>query len=824
MRSDTSERNICGADSRLRRIGDAFGDAIVVLRPDNTICYWNPAAASLFDYSADEILEKNISTIFPGQQRAWARKISDGSALTLEAEGLCKDGTRIPLVITVSWLESETRPLVLMVIEDRSHEKEVEERECQHLRDLQFLSAASMHFVEFKEDEIYDYIGEEIRTQVPCSVVVIASYDAASNRYTVRTISGDGMVLGKIMKILREWIYDMRFPSRSAIESGQIPGTFQKLGNDIHYLTSGNIPESVCRLIEKVYPIKCIYTMSIARNGRLFGNVSVVVTEEVAPERLDVLQTFVNLAAVAFHRKHAEETVLEEKERLSVTLASIGDGVIATDTDGRIVLINSVAASLTGWTETEAIARPLGDVLRLADPSTHSPLPSPVPCREGDPVECLLLSRSGSGCPVSYSSAPIRGGADRIFGNVLIIRDITLGKKIEEERMKAEKLGSLGVLAGGISHDFNNILTAILGNITLAKGDLAPGTFAFERINEAERGIERAKEITAQLLAFSTGGAPVRSLTALPGYIGDVVESTLSGSNVRCVLSFDDDLRPVHIDTRQFSSVIRNLVVNAVQAMPGGGLIRIRAENVVLPEGNAAMLPEGDYVRIRVEDEGPGIPPDLLSGIFDPYVAMKKGGDGLGLAAARTIIQNHGGRITAESPRGGGAVFVILLPPAGYLDPGGEESGFDAGTRPAGPGRILLMDDDDGILEVAGILIQRLGYGVVTASCGEEVVECYRHAMAGGRPFDAVILDLTVPKGMGGVETVGVLRTMDSRVRAIVSSGYSAKPVMAEYEKYGFCAVLRKPYTGAELADVLNRAIHPDEKINGHTGLSSRTQ
>jgi len=816
-----------------RLISDATGDAVVVIDEEGCIRFWNAAAVSVFGYSSGEVTGRNWSILAVPSARALyrqkmrkIREILDKNPETshpMEAVGMRKDGRRIPLEMTLSGMIMEDRFLAVAVIRDRSWRKEVEGRERRHIEDLQFLSAAAMRFAELREeDDLYRYIGEQIRVLVPDSIVVITSYEEKSDTFTVRKICGNETVVGRILHLIGNRISRMQFPGLKGLDrAGTAPGEFLKLNDDIYEFSSRRIPDPVCRLIKRIFPIDCIYSMSITRTGNLFGNVNIVISREATLDRMETLKIFINQAAVALQRKRVEDTLLEEKERLSITLASIGDGVIATDTAGRVVMMNGIAEMLTGWTGGEAAGRLLEDILGLVDPSTREPFED---CVQGwctgsslprSPLECLLISRTGSECPVSCSSAPIRDRAGEVRGVVLVVRDITPVKKMEEEQSRAEKLESLGVLAGGIAHDFNNILTSILGNISLAQMELDPGSFPFLRLNQAEKAIKRARGITSQLLTFSKGGAPVRTVAALPGIITEVTEFALSGSNVRCRYSFADDLMPVSVDASQFSQAIRNLVINAIQAMPDGGLIDILARNVVVHEGEVAMLAEGDYVQITVRDQGQGIPADILPCIFDPYVTSRKGGTGLGLALAHAIVRDHEGHISVISEEGGGTVFVIHLPASdGLVQREGEAPPY---TPLSGSGRILLMDDEEEILASTAMLLECLGYQVAAAPEGERAIECFRRAQARDEPFDAVILDLTVPGGMGGAEVVKILRALDPGVRAIVSSGYSDTPVMAHYKKYGFCGVIRKPYTRDELGSVL-------KEVLGGEDSSSRTQ
>ena len=381
--------------------------------------------------------------------------------------------------------------------------------------------------------------------------------------------------------------------------------------------------------------------------------------------------------------------------------------------------------------------------------------------------------------------------------------DITERKLIESEQLKIEKLESVGILAGGIAHDFNNILTTIVNNISLAKLSTNPDNNTVEILSNMDEACRRAKDLTNQLLTFSKGGTPVKKIISIKEQIRDSSLFALRGSNINCKFFIAHDLWPVEIDAGQIDQVLYNLLINAVQAMPGGGTIFISAKNT-RSETHTNEKTQKDYVKITIEDQGAGIPEGNLKNIFDPYFTTKQGGSGLGLACTYSIIKNHGGNIAVYSEDGKGAVFSIYLPAV-------HDQFIASEQREArivgGSGKVLLLEDEDSVGETISRMLTQIGYDVVLTKDGSDAVTLYKEALTTSEPFDSVIMDLTIRGGMGGKDTMQHLRNIDPHIAAIVSSGYFNDPIMANYQDYGFIGVLPKPYDIEELSLLLNRVM-----------------
>ncbi len=509
-------------------------------------------------------------------------------------------------------------------------------------------------------------------------------------------------------------------------------------------------------------------------------------------------------------RKRMEEALLEEKELLAVTLQSITDGVISTSADGRILLMNRVAEKLTGWDFQSAQGKPLKEVFKIMDENTQEICNNLIkhvtaakkPTEWTEPY--ILLSKDGEKRLIALSAAPVQYKKEGISGVIMAFRDITEKRKMEQELLKAEKLESLGLLAGGIAHDFNNILMGIMGNISLAKMEIDHNHELFNILAEAENASMRAKELTQQLLTFSKGGAPVRKSINIEKLIQDTCKFTLRGSNVSFEFKSIGNVWAANVDEGQISQVFNNLVINAKQAMPNGGHIRVRVENASADEVAKKPLSSGRFIKVVVEDEGIGIPKEYLPKIFDPYFTTKQQGSGLGLSSVYSIIKRHKGHIELESELGKGTRFTLFLPAAKDVLrtqlPKPERSQM-------GKGKILLMDDEEIIRKVVPRMLSRFGYEVVVTSNGEEAIKVYQNAISSGKKFDLVILDLTVPGGMGGKETLQELRKIDPKVKAIVSSGYSTEAIMADFRSFGFIGLVSKPFNMNELGKTIQSVL-----------------
>ncbi len=485
--------------------------------------------------------------------------------------------------------------------------------------------------------------------------------------------------------------------------------------------------------------------------------------------------------------ERSEKNVRDESRRLAATLESISDGVITLDEFDRVMMCNTAAEHLLGRGERKIQGRELASVMNVTPK---------ISLNAGAPTTHALSDDEGRLSWIEISVASLTGSAQQSRGTVLAFRDITARREMDNQRARAQQLESLGVLAGGIAHDFNNLLTIILGNISLVEEATEIGPMEQGQLNKMKTATETARTLTEQFLTFAKGGDPALVPSALGQIIRQAATLAFSGAAVSCKLELESDLWNVEVDRGQIGQVLNNLFLNACQAMGSGGTVLIRGSN---------SDSDGErWVQLEVHDQGSGIAKEDLARIFDPYYTTKEQGTGLGLAIAYSIVRRHGGRLSVTSEPGQGSVFTLGLPATSI--PVHEDLPLEK-TADLPPGRVLVMDDEKDLLDVCGRLLEGLGQNCVVTTDGRQALQMYESATAVGMGFDAVIMDLTVPGGMGGKEAVQLLLGIDPRAVVIVTSGYSNDPVLANYRQYGFQGALKKPFDKAALKRVLARVL-----------------
>jgi PAS domain S-box-containing protein len=532
--------------------------------------------------------------------------------------------------------------------------------------------------------------------------------------------------------------------------------------------------------------------------------------KRVVERTAELQQANRNLQEDIAQRQVVEQALSAEKERLSVTLRSMGEGVIATDTQGLIQIMNSAAAWITGWRADQAVGKPLTTIFSLNSGKTPGQGVDLVEAFASNQSgvakesQALLIDQNGNQKNIAFNRSPIYTPLGKLLGFVLVFRDITEKRRVEERLVNTQRLESIGILAAGLAHDFNNLLTGIFGHIELALHSLEEGAEAESYLQSSLKVAQRAQNLTGQLLTFAKGGAPVKRSVSIAALVRHTVQFALAGSGVSCEFLLPEDLWLTEIDEGQISQAIDNIVINAVQAMHQGKLV-VSGRNRWVENETIPSLPAGRYIELVFRDYGRGIPSELLKQVFDPFFTTKATGSGLGLTTVYSAIKKHGGTVEIESEAGRGTIVTIYLPAS---EKAASDEPHLQKLPSVKPGRILVVDDEEFIRSVVSASLSQLGYDVITTAGSEEGIGLYLKAQQSGHAFDLAILDLTLPGDLSGKEILARLLALDPHVRAIAASGYADDPVLANPSQFGFAHRLIKPFTLRQLETVLAETLN----------------
>ena len=559
----------------------------------------------------------------------------------------------------------------------------------------------------------------------------------------------------------------------------------------------------------EVYPLK-----ELVDRNQYLEELIAKRTIQLSEANDNLQQTNEKLSREIAEHKRVEESLRESENYYRLLTEDASDVVWKVDSDYRFTYISPADERLRGYRADEVIGRHIFEF--FDDEGIASLKKAAIQRQEAErhgtstgttTFEAQHLCKDGRWIWAEINSTPERAADGKITGYHGITREITERKEREKELLKIEQLESLGALAGGIAHDFNNILTGIMGNISFAQMFLDATHKSYKPLAEAEKASVRAGELAHQLLTFARGGEPVKKVVSLQHLVNESVALFLSGSNVKGTIEIPDSIHAVEADEGQMNQVFHNIIINATQAMPGGGTLTVTAQNETLNNANSMNLPGGSYVRLSFADQGCGISDGDLKKIFNPYFTTKASGNGLGLASVHSIVNRHGGHIGVSSVAGEGTTFTIRLPSIGetyskhQTDPVTQASGDHTG------GSILVMDDEEVIRDMTTEMLEYMGYQATTCENGAEAIALYKAASESEAPFSVVIMDLTIPGGMGGKEAAEQILAIDPKACLIVSSGYSNDPIMSDYSAYGFNGAIAKPYKMTEFGQLLSSVL-----------------
>jgi len=797
------------SELKLRSLFNAMSDLILEIDKDGRFISIAPTSTNFLYKPAEKIIGKTTHEIFPKEyadrfQEAIQRCFDENKIVKLEYSLTIKDKER--------WFEGtlspKTEDTILFIARDITESKIAADR-------IRLLTTQIEKFSKISADMVTITDDKKLFKTISTAIVEISDFSRVlfytfKEDFPYRDILGyhglDKKTIERLKKVgvSREelgTIFKKGIPLGT--QSCYIPHTKKDL---LDQKAVNNGKKEYAPGKGRWHREDNLFIALSDEAGDLIGMISIDDSKSgliPTDETVKPLEMFANHISQILQSRKLAKQIRDSEEQYRLLVENVNDAIVISQYD-KFIFFNKQFAIMLGYEYDELLMKDFTEVHTekaveiLVKRDQQRDRREKVPSR----YETIFKKKDGKLIDVEANVTIIDYRGDK--ATFAVIRDVTERKRIEKEAHRNQNLESIGVLAGGIAHDFNNILTIILGNISLSKMYAKSEDKVYKRLIEAEKGAMRAKDLTQQLLTFSKGGAPVKETSSVAEFLKESAAFVLSGSNVKCIFSIPDDIWAIEIDKGQINQVFNNLVMNADQAMPEGGIINIKAENIIITSENVLLLQKGKYLKISLKDHGIGILADHLDKIFNPYFSTKTKGSGLGLTSAYSIIRNHNGLITVESELGIGTTFYIYLP---ALEKIVAEKESGTGKPLFGKGKILIMDDEDFVREVAGEMVESLGYSAEFAKDGAEAIELYKNAMESGKPFAAVIMDLTIPGGMGGKEAIRELLKIDPNAKAIVSSGYSSDPIMSDCKKYGFMGVVAKPYKISELGKTLQKII-----------------
>ena len=792
------KRKECEDELNLARYTvDNVADAVYWIAKDQRFWNVNDAACKMLGYTREELLSMSIAEIDPACAPDRSDELKRAGSLHFVSVHKIRNGSFIPVEVTANYFKYNEIEYICLVVRDITKRRRAEEALVKSNQRLDMLAeSASMLFKSDSPQEVVDSLCRKVLAFLDCQAFF--NYLVDYEKKLLHLNACYGIPDEDIRKM--EWLdYGVGLCGCSARD-----------GTRLVVENLQDTDDQYSALV-KPFGIQAYACHPLISRGRVLGTLSFCSRTKLHfnDDELALMQTVAEHVAIAIDRKQTEVALQGSENTLIRLMDLLPVGVVCADTDDNIEYVNRSFVEQYGYTLSDIPT--VQDWLLLAYPdsarrdalaegwrskirearsgaSPASPTETKITCKDGTVRHVLINTQVATNRTLA------------------IFTDITEHEYIQNEIIKVQKLESLGILAGGIAHDFNNVLTGILGYISFARMFVDPSHKSHKALGEAEKASRRAAQLADQLLTFAKGGEPIKKRVSMPHLVRESVSLALRGSNVRGAVALPDYLYDIEADEGQINQALSNIIINAVQAMPDGGKLSINAANVTLDNTNMMGLAPGEYVKLSVEDEGCGMPEEEQKKIFDPFFTTRPEGTGLGLTTAYSIISKHGGYIDVRSAVGKGTTFTLYLP--AFPEQAGACETMGAGTLPAVS--VLVMDDEELIRELAMDILGHLGYRVVTCISGEEAIGLYEAAKGSDAPFFAVILDLTIPGGMGGKEAAQEILAIDPAAFLLVSSGYSNDPIMAEYKDHGFSAAVVKPYNIDEIARVMNSLQLPE--------------
>jgi PAS domain S-box-containing protein len=761
----SSRKKAAETQRQLAAIVEHSTDSIISLDLNNRITGWNEGARQIYGYSAEDMIGKPVSILnsplLHDEEAQLLEKIKTGERIeSFETVRRRSDGRDIHISLTISPIKDATGKTIGAsriardITERKRAEKALRESNERYRRITQTVT-----------DYIYTVHlenGQPVRTTHSPACVAVTGY--TSEEFTFQPLLWMHMVLVEDRKLVLQ--------------------QFQRI------LSGEDIPPIEHRIQRKDGEVRWVRNTPVPHldpHGKLLS--------------------YDGLVRDITERKLAEEALQSSEEQLRLTMEKVPIGILVRDPSGEYLRVNDALGKLLGYTKDYLLQLKPKDIFHPDDvDKTEGQFREMIQREENSSeIEARLIRKNGQTAQAHIRSGLVRDQTGKPLFIVQLIEDITLRKQSEEERVRSSRLDALGIFAGGIAHDLNNILMAITWNLDLAIREVTHSKTVSAYLEEARHAAFRASGLSRRFLTFSKGGAPVKKTVNLADVLAPSVDFALRGSNLRGNFQIHPDLTLVEIDVGQISQVIDNLIINAREACPTGGEIFVRADNVELTEQDSNELPPGRYVRIEVEDEGQGIPDTIIDKIFDPYFSTKDRGSGLGLATCYSIMKRHGGAIQVSSQANRGSIFTLLLPAAiGFSS---SNTSTSVPVPLSGKGKILIIDDEPGIRKTLSQFLDSVGYQTECAESGNEGCVVFARAREELEPFDAVILDATIPGGLGGEAAFRALKKIDPLIKVILCSGYADNNLLNNWEELGFRGRFQKPFEASDLIKLLNKII-----------------
>jgi PAS domain S-box-containing protein len=682
-------------------------------------------------------------------------------------------------------------------IQDITDRKHAEQEKEDYLNQLKFITDAVFAAIGVEDiDENCRIISDSIHQSNPNSYIVVSLFDPDYGSVRVRSISGLQGESKRLTELFGEDPRTITFdPSEMSKSDPPFEtGRMKKVTGGLYELMAGQLSRENAAIAEKLLCIGNSYSVGLGFGEMPYGGISIFMREGFDLKYSPAIETLANHFSAVIQRKLMNEALRESEEKFRVLFYSFPLGINLTDGEGNILEANKVSENILGQSREEQKDKTIDSrqwqIIKLDG--------TPMPAEEFASVRALKENRivkdvrmgivkADKTTWISVTAAPL---PIENYGVVITYMDITESVKAQEELKRISKLESLGIVAGGIAHNFKNILTSVSLSVELAK---KRPERAGEMLGKIEKSIDKAAALANRFQTFYRGDEPVKNDININEVVEEAVAMGLSGSNITVVNNLDENINTVSADAKQLHEVILNMIINSRYAMAGGGIIAIRTENIELMPENIPNLNPGSYVVITISDEGSGISPEIREKIFEPFFSTKEDGHGLGLASAQMIVRKHGGAIDFRSEVGEGTSFFIYLPSKNDHEPWVSELHEQDDFSGSG-GRLLLMDDEEDIREIFSDIAEEFGIEMETARDPESALEKFKNAWRQGEPYDGVILDLTIKgSSIGGEEVLGQMKEIDPEVKAFVFSGHSTKPIVANYKEYGFTGRIEKP-------------------------------